>query len=659
MFIVGAALLGLIALLATLQYRWLGSIRDGERERMTATLNTRASAFAQDFDRELTRAYVMFQVDTVQDVENVAARVAARYDRWQATARYPRMLKDVYLVPRADESAPELQRFNPSTRFVEPAEWPESLAELKAHVTSRRDSQTSPNVVMRTAAQALWDDVPAILVPTPMLVFNHTGASGDVRLVPQLSYTVLILDREYITAEMLGALAQQHFHGAGDVEYQLAVVRHEGNRLVYRSAESFSPRAGDKADAAAELFQINMQQFGALAAEVRRFTTFLAATPRGSHPIPAIPQDGAGSRTGTIIRETIVPGARGQNRMTIRETPSMSIFVQGAATAQEKAAVEAGAASSAATRTALAAPRWRLLVKHPSGSLEQAINTARRRNLMISSSILAVLGVSLGFLVVTTRRAQDLARQQMEFVAAVSHELRTPLAVIRSAADNLAEGVVHDQGQIRKYGELVREEGRRLTEMVEQILEFAGIQSGQRGFALRPVAVRALVEDVLDASRTLVEAAGLKVDLAIPDSLPPVLGDETALRRMFQNLIGNAIKYGAPGGWIGIEAKANGREVVVDVSDKGIGIDAAEQQKIFEPFYRAPEVIAAQIQGAGLGLSLVKRIVEAHGGRIVVRSTPREGSTFSVHLPSAGEEPVRTMSESPASPAAAPTPHHS
>ena len=123
--------------------------------------------------------------------------------------------------------------------------------------------------------------------------------------------------------------------------------------------------------------------------------------------------------------------------------------------------------------------------------------SARRRNLLVSSSILALLGVSVGFLVVTTRRAQELARQQMEFVAAVSHELRTPLAVIRSAADNLADGVVHDDAQVRKYGELVRGEGRRLTEMVEQILEFAGIQSGQRSFALRPVALDPLLQEVV------------------------------------------------------------------------------------------------------------------------------------------------------------------
>ena len=108
--------------------------------------------------------------------------------------------------------------------------------------------------------------------------------------------------------------------------------------------------------------------------------------------------------------------------------------------------------------------------------------------------------------------------------------------------------------------------------------------------------------------------------------------------------VGNAIKYGASGGWIGISARASGREVQITIADKGMGIEAAEQANIFDPFYRTPDVIAAQIQGAGLGLNLVQRIVDAHGGRITVRSAPGAGSEFTVHLPSATEQPATRSS---------------
>ena len=383
--------------------------------------------------------------------------------------------------------------------------------------------------------------------------------------------------------------------------------------FVFQSPRSFTPTFDAQADATADLFQVRTQDFQSLAAEVRRFTAFVA--PHG----PAV----AGTARVAVTEMT--------------ETRPMSILITpGRGTGS--AADGPGQKTTTRTETRLtssASPHWKLVVTHPSGSLEAVVTSQRRRNLAISSSVLGLLGASIGLLVLATRRAQRLATQQMEFVAAVSHELRTPLAVIRSAAENLADGVVHDETRIRRYGELMRAEGRRLSDMVEQILELAGIQSGQRGFALRPIGVGPLVSDIVSASASLIETAGLVVEFDIPDNLQPVLGDEPALRRVFQNLIDNAIKYGAGGRWIGVGGKQAAGEVSVTVADRGIGIDPADQTRIFEPFYRAADVVAAQVQGAGLGLSLVQRIVAAHGGRVTVKSAPREGSAFTVHLPAA------------------------
>ena len=132
-----AALFGLIAVLATLQYRWVGAISDAERDRMRVSLNGRAAAFAQDFDRELTRAFLLFQLDPAGADENAASRIAARYGRWQESARFPRMIKEVYFLPPASDSAlPGLQRYNPATRFLEPVEWPTSLARVRAQLSA-------------------------------------------------------------------------------------------------------------------------------------------------------------------------------------------------------------------------------------------------------------------------------------------------------------------------------------------------------------------------------------------------------------------------------------------------------------------------------------------------------------------------------------------
>jgi signal transduction histidine kinase len=468
---------------------------------------------------------------------------------------------------------------------------------------------------------AIWEKAPAIVVPTPIVVFGRV--KPDVRLASDMSFALLLVDRDYVARELLPSLAEHHFGHrgvAGGLDFKVAVVsRGEPPAFVFQSPATFAPELGAPADATADLFQVRTQDFLPLAAEVRRFSAFVTAhgTTTVTGPARFSVPDSDGSRPLSIViqpgpmpRGDAGPGPNGPSTTTTRTETRV---------------------------TSSSTPHWALVVSHPSGSLEAAIAAQRTKNLAISSSVLGLLGASMGLLVLATRRAQRLARQQMEFVAAVSHELRTPLAVIRSAADNLAEGVVHDEARIKRYGELMRTEGRRLTEMVEQILEFAGIQSGQRGFALRPVAVGPLVADILSSSSGLIENAGLIVDVDVPADLPAVLGDEAALRRVFQNLVDNAIKYGAAGGSIRISARREGNDVAVTVADRGIGIDAADQSRIFEPFYRAPDVVAAQMQGAGLGLSLVQRIVAAHGGRVGVKSAPREGSAFTVTLPMADD----------------------
>ena len=605
LFVVSLALLGLIGLLATLQYRWLGRISEAERDRMRATLETSASALAQDFDAELTRAYLLFQSDPLADTTDMPTRFASRHDRWQATSKFPRVLKSIYaFTPGA---TPRLEHFDPATRSFTPAEWPASMHDWRAHVVVDSSEQRSARgqgatLFVRRLASPVWESAPAIVVPSPLL-----DLQGGVP--PRLLYTILELDREYMVDGMLPALVQQHFTRLSGADFQVAVVsRPDGGRVIYRSNDTFAPAPGGTGDATADLFSVRTQDFSRLALEVHRFTAFASTL----KPQPSA----AGQR--------FPPDKRRESIVVERTAPA------GAPLAPADSATPPG---PAATDSAASRPAWQLIVAHHAGSLEAAVATARRRNLLLSSSILGVLCASMGLLLLATRRAQRLAEQQMEFVATVSHELRTPLAVIRSAADNLADGVVTDGTQVRRYGELVRHEGRRLTDMVEQVLEFSGIESGERRLNATPVEVAPLVRNAVDASAHPIRDAGITVALDLPSDLPPVLGDEPALGRVLQNLIANAIKYGAAGGWIGVAARSDGKNVLITVADRGIGIDPCDQARIFEPFYRAPGVVEAQIQGAGLGLSLVRRIVDAHGGTVSVRSVPAGGASFMVQLP--------------------------
>jgi signal transduction histidine kinase len=305
---------------------------------------------------------------------------------------------------------------------------------------------------------------------------------------------------------------------------------------------------------------------------------------------------------------------------------------------QQHTAAMSGA-TLGATVTRAAPLGWHILVQHGAGSLDAAVANARRRNLWLSFSILGVLAASTFLVMLNARRSEKLAAQQMDFVATVSHELRTPVAVIRSAAQNLSAGVVHDAEQAKRYGDLIDVEGRRLTDMVEQVLEYAGLSGNRRPAASRPVDVASLVHDVVNTSQALPESQDVSFDIRIDDNVPPVMADQDALRRALLNLVSNALKYADDGRWIGLTvSREPGRDhgqVQVSVSDRGRGIPADELAHIFEPFYRGRFAVNQQIHGNGLGLSLVKRIAEAHGGRVTVKSVPGQGSTFTITLPAA------------------------
>jgi signal transduction histidine kinase len=241
---------------------------------------------------------------------------------------------------------------------------------------------------------------------------------------------------------------------------------------------------------------------------------------------------------------------------------------------------------------------------------------------------------------------------QMDFVAGVSHELRTPLTVIHTAAYNLQGKLANNPAQVERYGALIRRESGRLGELLEQVLQFASASSGRAIREREPLSVEAVIDETLELSKAVIDDAHCVVEKMVDPDLPPVLGDARALRQVIENLIGNAAKYGAYGSsqatpqgnnWIGIFAsKTTGNSpaaVEIRVTDRGPGIPADEQKHIFDPFYRGARAVQDQIHGTGLGLSLVKKIVEAHGGSIRVKSEPMKGAEFIVRLPAAPAAP--------------------
>jgi signal transduction histidine kinase len=281
----------------------------------------------------------------------------------------------------------------------------------------------------------------------------------------------------------------------------------------------------------------------------------------------------------------------------------------------------------------------------------------RRRDLTISFGVLFLLVLSMAMLIITSHRAQRLAKLQMDFVTTVSHELRTPLTVISSAADNISHGVVEGKQQLAQYGSVIGTQARQLSALVERILLFAATREGRQRYSPRLLKVSEIVDAALADTGDLTRTAEFTVAQEIEPKLPCVMGDLTALSQCLQNLITNALKYGGQQRWIGIRARLNahgpsGGEVEISVSDRGIGIGSADLPHIFEPFYRSSSVAAAQIHGTGLGLPLAKSIAEAMKGQLTVASVPGRGSTFTIHLPCAQHSSEE--SEVQATPAVAP-----
>ncbi len=280
---------------------------------------------------------------------------------------------------------------------------------------------------------------------------------------------------------------------------------------------------------------------------------------------------------------------------------------------------------------------YELRIRHRDGSLEAAVNNNRLRSLGISFGVLLLLGASVGFLLISANRAQRLAQQQLEFVAGVSHELRTPLAVLKSAGENLADGVIQEKDRTRQYGELINNEVIRLSEMVEKALAYAGIQSGEQVYEFHPVNISAVIEAAIHKAKKVIPKDNFSIEVSIDQKLPQIIGQAAALQSACENLIINAFKYSSTRKWVKIEAHpapiSNALYVEIIVKDHGIGIPAKDLSNIFKPFYRGSNAIDKQIHGSGLGLSITKHIVEAHKGTISVKSTANEGSVFTMRLP--------------------------
>ncbi len=631
------ALAAVLVGLAVLQYRWSGQVSDATRAQMLSNLHGSLMGFRQDFARELGAVAVEIRAIADSPAAMKPAELKEQFHHFQQTTAHPNLVSHIYLWQDPTHQQP--LRFDPASDQFERTSWPAEFDPMQQRLleitTAHHPPAGAPEASsMRRGGRrrsefgasrnfggnrhtgpvsgagmrghmpdmmmpwAIDQSIPAIAYP----IRRHTSSKGPASTA-DVTWLVIELNPNVLRKEIFPELAQKFFGGASGMDYYVAVRAdsNEGERVLYSSAAGFGEEKSLPVDATLNLIGPPFGRGGPPEAGMEFFSSPMRPT-AGDH--------------GQQSDE--------QHMAALERLPRFDPFHY---------AGNQGV--------------WQLTAKHKSGSVEAAVGAMRRRNLMASFGVLGVLAITMGLILVASQRARRLARLQMDFVAGISHELRTPLAVISSAAENIAHGVVEDKQQLVRYGNTIVKQSRQLTQLVEQVLLFAATQQPQGRYGHGSVNISEVIDAALEGTNSTVTAAGFTVERRVEGGLPAVDADFTALVRSLQNLITNAVKYGGDNHWLRISAtavQATGRieEVELTVEDKGIGIGKDEIKHIFEPFYRSPAVNESGIHGTGLGLPLARTIVEAMGGRLTAKSELGKGSSFSIHLPVAQE---RTLEE--------------
>jgi two-component system, OmpR family, phosphate regulon sensor histidine kinase PhoR len=251
-------------------------------------------------------------------------------------------------------------------------------------------------------------------------------------------------------------------------------------------------------------------------------------------------------------------------------------------------------------------------------------------------ALVATTVIGTAATVAVLHREAQVAKLQTDFVNKVSHELRTPLTSIRMFVETLQMGRLQDRERQAEALSIIAAETARLSGLINRLLDWARMESGRRSYRLEPTSVTDVIDDALAALEPLLLQAPAEVSCKVTPGLPRVMADRAALADALTNLLHNAHKYTGTPKRIAVSARRQGPTVLIGVADNGPGIALPDQKRIFEKFYRAKDPLDRSIEGSGLGLAMVKHIVEAHGGRIGVTSSPGDGATFTIALP--GEE---------------------
>jgi signal transduction histidine kinase len=281
---------------------------------------------------------------------------------------------------------------------------------------------------------------------------------------------------------------------------------------------------------------------------------------------------------------------------------------------------------------------WGLRTSYGPQPIAEIVSASTRPQLALM--IVLAVAMALGVFLVAGAAAREVrvAELKSNFVASVSHDLKTPLALIQLFAETLELGRVRTPERAQEYYRIINGEAKKLTRLIENILDFSRMEAGLRPYRMEPADLSELVNKVLARMETQFSQANFTVTPKVEADLPRILADEGAAEQAIENLLANAMKYSGDAKHIEIEATRTDGHIVVSITDHGIGISRREQGRIFRKFYRVQRELGGGPQGTGLGLAIVDHTMRGHGGFVRVQSEPDQGSTFSLHFPIPSED---------------------
>jgi len=609
----------LLVILGTLQYRWSTQIKKVSEVRVAADLESAMIKWHLDFYGEFSNVCVALQIGPDSGERDSWEDYLHRYAHWGRPANEEGLpehlyanrdlVRDIYIWETSRTTDPKLLRLDAEREKIETSASSPELQPLLIHLqnnssnlrTAMRawadgvpqdtadgptESTSSPSYSLRSNAETGWqfdEHVPALVHP----IFHYTqhGAVDTKALSSSdpVDWVVVVLNLDTIQNRILPGLMRRYFSGPQGLDYRAAViVRGPVTRVLYTSDPDFGTQVDLASDAVMNIFGPSLR------------------TSKGSAPpTPTTRQPEDWHRFSSpvwfpVIRRTASDGS------------------------------------------------WALVLQNRHGPFDAAVNQVWRSNLLTGGVVLLLLAATMVLVVVASQHAHKLANLQMDFVASVSHELRTPLAVILSAGENIRDGLPEDPKEFMQQGSVITEQANQLMELVDQVLRFSSLSKAVSSRASAAIQISTLIDAALRNTAEVLQKEAFRVEKRVAPDLPNVVGDLSGLTQSIQNLIINAVKYSEQDRWIGISAETavdeNGRpEVQVSVADHGAGIASSEFRNIFQPFYRSPRAVSAQVRGTGLGLAIAKHNAEAFGGRLSVTSELGVGSSFTLHLPLADE----------------------